>query len=101
MAANCATKQETRPARALFPKIYSFSDQWIVDDAAARFAREQAAIHLMVGRLPLCLIDFRFLNSPEHVGIASRMPLKAPINADNPVIGHLTFGLRSSCERAE
>jgi GTP cyclohydrolase II len=26
MAPNCAAKQETRPVRALFPKIYSFSD---------------------------------------------------------------------------
>src|ERR1700722_16944377 len=29
MAPDCAAKQETRPARALFPKIYSFSDPWI------------------------------------------------------------------------
>jgi hypothetical protein len=40
----------------------------------------------MVERLTVCLIDFRFLNSPEHVGIASRMPLKAPINADNQAL---------------
>ena len=36
MAPNCAAKQETRPVRALFPKVYSFSDPWIVDDVAAR-----------------------------------------------------------------
>jgi hypothetical protein len=45
----------------------------------------------MVERLTLCLIDFRFLNSPEHVGIASPMPLKAPINADNPRYRSLDF----------
>ena len=36
-----------------------------------------------------------------RIEIATRMPLKAPINADNRRIGHLIFGLRSSCERAE
>jgi GTP cyclohydrolase II len=36
IAPNYAAIQETRPVRALFPKIYSFSDPWIVDDTAAR-----------------------------------------------------------------
>ena len=47
----------------------------------------------MVERLTLCLIDFRCLNSPEQVGIASRMPLKAPINADNRRNRSLDFRL--------
>jgi hypothetical protein len=29
VAPNCAAKQETRPVRTLFPKIYSFLDPWI------------------------------------------------------------------------
>jgi hypothetical protein len=66
-----------------------------------RLRKAAGAVHPTVERLALCRIDFRFLNSPEHVGIASRTLLKAPINAATAVIGHLTFGLRSSCERAE
>jgi hypothetical protein len=83
----CVAKQETRPVRAIFRKIYSFSHPWIVDDAAARAlfrqnlsrtfpskdaisrfdcAKAAGALHPMVERLNLRLIDFRFLNSPEQ-----------------------------------
>jgi hypothetical protein len=85
MAANCATKQKTRSAQALFPKIYSFSDPWIVMTPLLapsstnvanvplegryqpiRLRKAADAVHPMVERLTLCLIDFRFHNSPEQ-----------------------------------
>jgi hypothetical protein len=112
MAANCATKQETRPVRALFPKIYSFSDPWIVDDAAARALFRQNPSRTFPSKDAISRFDCarqqaqstRWWNASlyassisdfsirrSNVGIASRMPLKAPINADNRRYRSLDF----------
>jgi DNA modification methylase len=77
-----------------------------------RLRKAAGAVHPMAERLNLCRIDFRFLNSPERhrprcssqagESTASNSPSKhIGTSAGRAHAGHLTFGLRSSCERAE
>src|ERR1700687_1359059 len=121
MAANCATKQKTRPARALFPKIYSFSDPWIVDDAADRALFHQSRERSPRRTLSADSISQGVRRNPPDGGTPQFPPHRFQISQfsgatlaspagcrsrrrsmpTTAVIGHLTFGFRSSCERAE
>jgi hypothetical protein len=90
MAPNCAAKQETRPAQALFPKYTVSSTRGFPRQKCRirwrrclralrqnlqrtfrkaqpiRFRKTTGAAHPMAERLIFCLIDFRFFNSPEQ-----------------------------------
>ena len=129
MAPNCAAKQETRPARTLFPRIYRFSNPRIssfklpitmtpllapsscqdLQRMPLRKARLANSISQGVRRNPpdggtpqfpphrFQISQFSGATLASPAGCRSRrrsMPTTA-------VIGHLTFGFRSSCERAE
>jgi len=121
MAANCATKQETLPARALFPK-YAVSPirgswmtpllapssakicrersprRWLSADSISQGSRRSPPDDGMRRSLP---IDLRFLNSTEHVASLAGRRSRRRSMPTTGIIGQLTFGLRSSCERAE